>query len=353
MTTSTPTGRPKVNLTDPADLLAAIPYLLGFRPENSLVLFGQRGPGRKQQGLILRVDLPPSKLEELQADDLAARLAATAHTGANAAVIGGSRGVPGRLPRRRFVRRLESALADYGIPLLHSVWTPEIMAGVIWGCYREKDCRGILPDPRDSVAAAIVTSSGQVTLDSREEVERLFLPGPPEVLARRADLMNSRADPPWDDPDLVRAGIAEVNAALARVVQGERTLTDETAFRLAWALSLVEVRGACLLTAAPAESELARTAETLWLDLVKELPDPESVEALCLKAHAAYVRGDLSVAGIALTRARQVDPEHGLTRTLTVALDSMVPPSQVAGLILEQRAETLPEISLEPSDETW
>jgi hypothetical protein len=349
MTTSTPTGRPKVDLTDPADLLAAIPYLLGFRPENSIVLFGQRGPDRKQQGLILRADLPPSNLESLQADDLASRLAATAHTGTIAVVVGGgSRSAGGRLPRRRFVRRLESALAEYGIPLLHSLWAPRIDAGVVWGCYREKDCGGTLPDPRDSVTAAVLTAAGQITRESREEVERLFEPGPPETLARRADLMNSRADPPWGDADVIEAAVSEVNAALARVAAGDRTITDELAVRLAWALSLVEVRGACLLTAAPADSELARTAHDLWFVLVRELPEPECVEALCLLAHASYLRGDLAVAGMALARAREVDPEHGLTGVLLRALDTMIHPSQVAASILEQRAAEPPALSLEP-----
>lgn len=348
MTTSTPTGRPKVNLTDPADLLAAIPYLLGFHPENSVVLFGLKGPERKQQGLILRVDLPPPRLENLQTHDLAARLAATVHTGALVAVIGGgAASTGGRLPRRRLVRRLESDLAEYGIPLLHSVWAPRITAGANWGCYREKDCGGIVPDPRDSIAAAVITSTGQITRDSREEVERLFEPGPPETLARRSDLLNDLDAPPWDEEDVVGAGIAEVNAALVRILRGDREITDERAVRLAWALSLVEVRGACMLTAAPADSELARTAEDLWLRLIPELPEPESVEVLCLKAHAAYVRGDLAVAGMALARAREVDSGHGLTKMLTAGLNSMFNPSELAGVILAQREKEAPELSLE------
>jgi hypothetical protein len=351
MTTTTPTGRTKVNLKDPADLLAAIPYILGFHPEDSVVVFGQRGPDRKRQGLTLRVDLPPPGLEKEQAFDLAARLSATAHTGATVAVIGGGTLNPGgRPPRRRFVRRLESSLAEFGIPLLHPLWVPRIAAGVPWGCYRDTTCGGVLPDPRESVIAAVVTSDGHVTRESREELERLFDPGPPETLARRADLLNRLADPPWADEPIVDAALAEVNVALARVARGDGTITDDQAVRLAWALSLVEVRSACLLTAAPADSPLARAAEDLWLRLARELPEPESAEALCLKAHAAYARGDLTVAGMALARACEVDPEHGLARLLTVALDTMLAPSEVAGIVLRQQEEG-PQyvLSLEPS----
>lgn len=350
MTTSTPTGRTKVDLKDPADLLAAIPYILGFHPENSVVVFGQRGPDRKRQGMTLRVDLPPPGLEQEQAVDLAGRLAVTAHTGATVAVVGGGSPNPGgRPPRRRFVRRLESALAEHDIPLLHSLWVPSITAGVRWGCYRDRDCGGLLPDPRESVIAAVATSGGHVTRESREDLERLFEAGPPETLARRSELLTRLAEPPWEgDVTVAEAGLAEVNAALARVQSGDQVITDDQAVRLAWALSLVEVRDACLLTAAPVDSPLARTAEDLWLCLARELPAPESAEALCLKAHAAYARGDLTVAGMALARAREVDQEHRMTGLLTAALDGMLAPSEVAGIILRQRAESPLALSLGP-----
>ncbi|MFJ8911428.1 DUF4192 domain-containing protein [Amycolatopsis sp. NPDC102389] len=353
MTTSTPTSRTKVDLTDPADLLAAIPYLLGFHPEDSVVVFGLRGPGRMKQGLVMRVDLPPPSLEQDQARDLAVRLAMTGHTGATVAVIGGgTANKAGRPPRRRFVRRLEASLAEYEISLTHSVWAPSIAAGARWGCYRERTCGGVLPDPRDSVAAAVVTGAGQITRASRDELERLFDPVAPETLDRRTDLLTRMADPPWRGRDPVQAGVAEVNAALTRIADGDPTITDDQAVRLAWALSLVEVRGACLLTAAPAESRLARTAEELWLRLAREFPAPEAAEALALKAHAAYVRGDLATAGIALARAGEADPDHGLTKLLTTALHTMVQPSELVRVVLMQRAEGTPEIRLRRSGGT-
>ncbi|MFI5559589.1 DUF4192 domain-containing protein [Amycolatopsis japonica] len=353
MTTSTPTGRTKVDLTDPADLLAAIPYLLGFHPEDSVVVFGLRGPGRMKQGLVMRVDLPPSGLEQDQARDLAIRLAVSGHTGATLAVVGGgAANKAGRPPRRRFVRRLEASLAEYEISVTHSVWAPRIAADVRWGCYRERTCGGILPDPRDSVAAAIVTGAGHVTHASREELERLFDPVAPETLARRADLLTRMADPPWRGEDPVPAGVAEVNAALTRLDSGDRAISDDQAVRLAWALSLVEVRGACLLTAVPADSSLARTAEDLWLILARELPAPEAAEALALKAHAAYVRGDLATAGMALVRAGEADPGHGLAKLLSTALNAMVPPDDLIGVVLRQQAEGPPEIALRRSGGT-
>src|SRR5207237_43492 len=58
MTTSTPAGPTPVSLGEPGHLLAALPYLVGFRPENSVVLLGHRAPEGTRVGLVLRADLP-------------------------------------------------------------------------------------------------------------------------------------------------------------------------------------------------------------------------------------------------------------------------------------------------------
>src|SRR5437899_160464 len=54
-----PTSRPGsvVRLSSPADVLAAVPHLLGFHPARSLVVIGAGGP-RKRIDLGFRYDLP-------------------------------------------------------------------------------------------------------------------------------------------------------------------------------------------------------------------------------------------------------------------------------------------------------
>src|SRR5512138_3008158 len=47
--------RPTMRLREPADVLCAIPYLIGYHPSNSAVVIGLRG---KQLHLTLRLDLP-------------------------------------------------------------------------------------------------------------------------------------------------------------------------------------------------------------------------------------------------------------------------------------------------------
>lgn len=50
-------GLPRVRLSSPADILAAVPHLLGFHPARSLVVIGAGGP-RDRVKLGFRYDLP-------------------------------------------------------------------------------------------------------------------------------------------------------------------------------------------------------------------------------------------------------------------------------------------------------
>ena len=48
---------PVIRLGSPADLVDAVPYLLGFHPTDSIVLIAVRG-SKRRVGLTLRLDLP-------------------------------------------------------------------------------------------------------------------------------------------------------------------------------------------------------------------------------------------------------------------------------------------------------
>src|SRR3954452_15452218 len=91
MTTATPAGRSPVDLRSPAQLLAALPYLIGFRPEKSVLLLGHRAPAGNRLGLALRGDLPRREDRARQARALAPKLAAEPHTGVTLVIIGGRR----------------------------------------------------------------------------------------------------------------------------------------------------------------------------------------------------------------------------------------------------------------------
>ncbi|WIX78437.1 DUF4192 domain-containing protein [Amycolatopsis carbonis] len=347
MTTSTPPGTARALLTDPAQLIAALPYLLGFKPAGSVVLLGHRPPGTRI-GLILRADLPPRDLLAEQADALAPRFRVDDHTGVTVVIVGGRAGPGGELPHAEFAAELSRALKEYELPVMHPLWTPEISAGAPWACYREPTCGGLLPDPRDTVVAATITNAGFVSF-RREDVLALMEPRSPAALVQRRALLSSGA-PPWD-PDDVLAAAAEVRAAFFRHRRAEGPPSDDQAVRLAHALRVPKVRDACLATAVPPESPVAVAAMSLWLELVRELPAPHRADAAALVAYAALMRSEGALAGMALTNALDACPDHVLAQLLHAVWNLGTDPARLAGLASLPDAVdlglSLPELSVD------
>ncbi|MFI5609899.1 DUF4192 domain-containing protein [Amycolatopsis sp. NPDC051903] len=331
MTTSTPPGTARAaTLTDPAQLIASLPYLLGFTPADSVVLLGHRAPGTRV-GLILRADLPPRELVAEQADSLVPRFIVDDHVGVTAVLVGGRAGPGGEPPHAGFAEELRRAFHEYELPIFHPLWTAEITAGAPWQCYRDAGCGGKLPDPRSTVVAATTTKAGFVAFRSREEVEALLEPRSPEAVARRRAML-SGATPPWRPADELAAAAAEIRTAFFRHRRDPGPLSDDEAVRLAHATAVTPIRDACLATAVPADSPVALAAADFWLSLVRELPAPHRAQVASLLAYAALMRGEGVLAGLALTNAVDADPEHVLARLLRTAWDLGTRPSRLAGL---------------------
>ncbi|GAA3530022.1 DUF4192 domain-containing protein [Amycolatopsis ultiminotia] len=346
MTTSTPPGIDRVILRDPAQLIASLPYLLGFCPTESVVLLGHLSPGTAI-GLILRADLPPRELFAIQVDSLVPRFLHEAHAGVTAVIVGGDPDDCGP-PHADFVDELRRALAEHELHLFHPLWTAEVAAGAPWACYRDPDCGGILPDPRDTVIAAATTRAGYVVFRSRDEVAALFEPRSRRALERRAALL-TRSPAPLCDPEitstasgdpgaelssgvLLERAAAEVRAAFLRHRRREGPPNDAQAVRLAHALSLVPIRDACLATAVPLGSPLACEAEEVWLALVRELPAPHRAGAACLLAYSTLLRGDGALAGMAVANAVEADPGSLLASLLHSVWNAGVDPGKLIGL---------------------
>ncbi|MEU0793899.1 DUF4192 domain-containing protein [Amycolatopsis sp. NPDC005961] len=347
MTTATPTGRPPVDLRSSAQLLAALPYLVGFRPANSVVLLGHRGD---RLGLVLRGDLPHPEDDARQARALAPRFALVQHTGVTVVVLGGRRRPGSPPPHAGFVELLADALGEVGLPVLHAMWVADIAEGAPWGCYTDPDCGGKLPDPRATVMAAMATESGSVAFDSRHELEALLAPRSPEALARRARAMTPSL--PWPDATCVSDAASVIRAAFERQRRGSEPPTDEEAVLLANALKVSEIRDVCLAMAVPPHAPAAREAERLWLTLVQELPAPERAEAAALLGYTAFMRGDGTFAGMALENALEARPNHVLARLLWTVLNHGMSPQQLLGLALAADPTGLSGFGLDPTDFT-
>ncbi|GAA3819469.1 DUF4192 domain-containing protein [Amycolatopsis tucumanensis] len=196
-TTNTGTdGRITVRISDPGELIAAVPHLLTYRPGPSVVLLNHGGRERMITPVI-RADLPDEACEPDMAGDLVRAVLRHPGAGVTVVIIGrhpGHRAPPGRLPHHGLARRLTSTFGNAGRPVDHALWVPEIRGGARWRCYHERCLRGVLPDDRETVLAATMATSGQVTYGSREEMARLLDPDDPAAITRRQHMLDEAID---------------------------------------------------------------------------------------------------------------------------------------------------------------
>jgi len=342
---SPPTGPAATQrLRSAADLVAAIPYLLGFHPADSLVLISTRSAGQLGVDFTLRVDLPPPSAVADLAEELAEVVCAQRCEEMLLVVVGADPRVevaPDRPPpRAELVAAVVEACAAAGALAWATIWVAELAADAPWRCYGACGCAGELSDPACSPVAAAAVVAGQVTYADRAELERVVAPGNPAVLRRREALLNRR----MEELCLAGSGFAagpEELATLERWIDvaavDRPQLRDEDVVRLCLALSDPMVRDAAFGFAFEAR---AGAAERLWGTLVTESPDPEAAEAAVLLAHSALMRGDGALAGVALRRAQEAWPGHPLSAMVQSALQSGCGPDELRDWFIEgsQRA---------------
>jgi len=313
----------RVRLTDPSELIAAVPHLLGFHPRDSLVVISL---DRRRLGMTLRADLVDPEHRELLAEQLTGPLVHQRLTGVVLLVVGG---VPGRvdaggdpdageLPHRTLVDTVDEVLAAEGIGVQHALWAASTSPGVPWCCYDEPGCAGTVGDAATSPMAAATVAAGAVTFANREELAGLLTPDPAEALTRRGRLLAAAdAEHPLDPATAARR-VERLGQLHAAATGGALVLEDTSVVEVASALCDHRVRDGCL---AWSLGSGAAAAEQLWLALTRATPAPERAEPAALLACTAYLRGDGALAGLALEVALAACPEHALAGLLRTALD--------------------------------
>ncbi|WP_027934919.1 DUF4192 domain-containing protein [Amycolatopsis thermoflava] len=236
-TTNTGTdGRITVRISDPGELIAAVPHLLTYRPGPSVVLLNHGG---RESPItpVIRADLPDSTCEPDAARDLVRAVLRHPGAGVTVVIIGrrpGHRAPPGRIPHHGLAHRLMSAFGDAGRPVDHALWVPEIRGGARWRCYHEVCLRGVLPDDRETVLAATMATTGQVTYGSRGEVARLLDPDDPAAITRRQHMLDAAIDnwptrPDFAATDSPDAPQQATGGSAARDWFGATEVADRTA----------------------------------------------------------------------------------------------------------------------------
>lgn len=353
MTTPTfrqaPDSAQPVQVREPGELIAALPALLGYHPENSLILVSLGGPAHTELRTVLRHDLafPPGGDDTVPMDDLvtmtavidryAQRLVAEDSTAAVAIVVDAA-GRARRHAHRDLIGALRLRLESSGVTLSAAFATAEIARGAAWFDVLEPRWTGTVADPDTSAVTAAQVYAGRQIRASRAEVEALVAADPERQAEVRA-LLRAAAESADLEASLGaargdayhRRKLEEVLRQIGNLAGGEPLLAVELA-ELGMALRRTPVRDSLLALAAGA---LAADAELLWMALTRALPAPERAEPAVLLAYSALLRGDGTLTGIALDVALDAAPWHRLAilldRSLSLGVDRrrLFEPAQV------------------------
>jgi len=315
-----PSKPTRLKASSPADLLALVPYLLGFRPTESLVAVLIRDG---QVLLTARLDLPPvAALDEvrLQFADLADRHEAAAVVlfafsddarGARAVLAGM---VAGQLSETAGGGRFQDLLdAVYVGP--SRWWSLMCTAGC---CPAE----GTPYDVSSHPLAAAAVYAGLGSAPDRTAVEAQVSGPPPgdvDVLSRLGRDVSCTTST-WSPRRRSRA----MASALSDFLAHPRGLTDADCVRFAVLAADLPVRDVAWARMSRADID---DHLDLWGQVVARTPAPWQAAPLCLLGMAAWISGNGALQNCCSDRARRVSPGYTLTDLLEEINQRALPPS--------------------------
>jgi len=321
----------RITVRSAADLLAAVPYLIGFHPVDSLVAVGT---DRGILAFAARVDLPPAGAGPIAVGTVARYLAAVIARQRVGAVTLVGYGSPDRVdgPLR--------GTADVLAADRHTVYDLlRVTDGRYWSyiCDNPSCCppEGTPFDVSTSPVAATFAFAGDVALPDREALVRRLAPvgGLTRISMRQAtvraeaqvlELLES-ATAGLEAAALAAAGEAAVRSAITRCRAGDRLSDDEVAW-LTMLLATVQVRDIAWQSIDEPGSHMA-----LWTEVVRRAEPDLVAGPASLLAFAAWRAGQGALAAVAVDRALRADPGYALALLIDEALRNALPPSTVDG----------------------
>ena len=346
MSSLTPNSSSPRGPLDPTTLLTAVPALIGFLPERSIIVIAF-GAGRALSA-TMRHDLfldgagaPRPELSGLLAD--LGTITDSYGVEEVAVIVADDRHRIDGPEYRRVVELADRhfsaiggvaagfALAEFraGAPWT-TIWCPDDQT---WAVDMSGGRSGLLGDPHTSpTAVATAVRAGRRILARRSEIRAMLDPLPGEC---------SRQRPDRDCPGCAAEGVPRSDAATAAspadllecaigsVVGVAEPLDCRSLPVLDRAVSDVRVRDALLGLAV---TDLRDRAETRWRELTRRLTGRGRAAAATLLAHLHYVAGEGAYAGTALDVALEADPGYELARMLDECLRSGLRPAKVAQL---------------------
>jgi hypothetical protein len=330
-------GRPglsRVRLSSPADILAAVPHLLGFHPARSLVVIGAGGP-RDRVKLGFRYDLPDpphAGIARPIAEHAAGILAG--HRATTVIAVGYG---PGRLVTP--LLDVFTAVARQGGLAVRELLRVE--DGRYWSylCQDVNCCpaEGVPFDPGSHPVTAAMSAAGLAAYPDRAALAHTLAPLTGEraaardeangrACARAAALVEQAARRGGNPLRLVISeGRRAVRDAIARYRDGAAVTDDDLLAWLVISLAHLPVRDDAWARMDPPH----RAAHLrLWTDLMRGAADAWVPAPAALLAFTAWQCGDGALASIAIDRALACDPAYSMALLLRDILDAGVPPSE-------------------------
>lgn len=297
----------RLSIHSPDELIAALPYVLGFKPEESLVFVPMRSDLP-----VARIDLPVTPQDrELTWDSIGAVFSRHARPGASVGIVCVSADSQhADLISQDFATRLDTI----GIDTRLRVWADDSNwidlesgnSGVQSEAVHERiEAVAVLggrarPAPsREALAASMI--------GNREPIETLL----PEV-REAIKLSTSRTEDRW------------AQSRLQQFHTDGLRLSDDDAARLLVAVDSIPIRDRLWkdMNRANATSHVA-----LWTDLTRRAPDEVRAAPATLLGFAGWLNGDGAMALCALDQVPQ-DKPYSLAGLLSAAVETGVHPRE-------------------------
>jgi hypothetical protein len=304
----------------PADLIAVVPAVLGFHPQDSVVLLTFGPPGG---GFHARVDLP------VEADEQASVVgvlvdAVVANQVRRAAVLLYTEDVGAAEAQ---ARALVDGLVDEDVEVIDVLRIDEGR----WFPVPEHGDPGTAYELETHPFTAQRVFEGQVVHRDRAELaDSLVGTDEDDAVAvalaatRCADLVAASREAPGGMRGFLRTEARWLQRRIRGRAQDARPLDPQDAGRLLVLASVV-------LTRDVAWAEITRasagTHVELWRELVRRAPRDLLPGAAALLAFAAWQHGDGALAWCALDRCLEVDPDYSMAHCVAQVLTGAVPPT--------------------------
>jgi hypothetical protein len=342
----TATEPPPITVRSCADLIASVPYLLGFHPSDSIVVIAIAGDRVR---FVVRGDLPGA----ISPTQAARRLVALMLRDSIHAIA-----LIGYGPSTAVTPVAEALCEALRATDITTVDMLRVDKGRYWSyvCSNPSCCppEGTPFDLTTTCVGAAAVYAGRVALPGREAVAALVSPVTGEARAAMTeataradarltafvDAARARADtgsarlrsmgPHTAAAVHANARVAKalraagedaVDEAVARYRTG-RTLTDDEVAWLSVLLVHLPVRDHAWEHTTNDDWHI-----DLWSDVVRRVDPPLAAAPASLLAFAAWRAGLGALATIAVERALAVDPDYALARMIDEILEQCLPPS--------------------------